>query len=452
MKVKFWLVVFLISIISGCGGGGKTGSTDTNSNSENTSSNPEASTPGTTNPSTDPGTTDPGTTDPNPGTTNPGTSNPGTTDSPMLFLGPIAENEYVEKINILVNQDFAADRPDISLKMATMVDNLNVMLAKNPENKKRIVLKQVILYPDADFNHTTDNVSNNRVYFTDNNFAGNPKWGGTTLLFWMYMGSGQLGADVLPKRFVETGGGTGYSLQSYVDSKTYAFPIIAYLGSEAYLFGSRDQAPKYVNGLSAYDANLSTVAHEMIGHPQGAGVPEGYSLEFSDQSGVLPNLGTYSLPSQYPNDPMNGADVLKYNIREYWFSPYNSWLITHNANHQYNLWQIADAVKTMNIYVKVLDASGNPVSGAVVGAYGAVKNMGPSTGYAVNMASQLEALTTDVNGKATLTNDFATKWYAKGIKASSAGKYGGAVLTAIDLQMTYWMQRVNDYTLTIQIQ
>jgi len=159
---------------------------------------------------------------------------------------------------------------------------------------------------------------------------------------------------------------------------------------------------------------------------------------------------------------MTGADVLKYNVLQNVFSPFNSWLINKNANHQLLYYQVGLPVHFMKVKVRVTNSSGQPVSGAMVSSWGTINNNNVWN----TPQSLLEMLTTNADGLVTLTNDFYAPgyctvgyfgglnscWYVKMIKASSGSLLGGAALTALDLQMAYWMHDQDDYILTVVIQ
>lgn len=431
MKKRFFLMVavsLLVLALSGCGGSGSAEKASANggSNSQpNTLTEPTTPTTPTTNPNTPSVPTQPGDTAQTPTT---------------LVLAPVPADELMEAVNVAVNQSYASSHVDTDARAAEMVAHINALFAKT--TRKRFRLNQVLVYPDDQLG----SIAKNPSYFKDNGYVGNPNWGGITFVDWVQ--DGPLTQESLPQLFKDLGGGTGYAVQTTIGGKTYGIIYWAEMAEGSVLLG-RDKLPAYVNGLNSYDKTVAGISHE-LGHLHGLGAPEWYPLEFSDQSGTLPNLGNYSLPARYPEDPMSGADVVKYDIRDFQFSPLNSWLIDHNANHQLNPWQIADAVKAMKVKVKVVDALGNPVAGAEVTVYGGVEVLNGAWGIARNMASQLEAPVTDANGSADLANDFNVRWHAKGVKASAGGKAGGAVVSTQDLVDAYWRQGITDaYAVTI---
>ncbi|HBA73700.1 MAG TPA: hypothetical protein DER40_06800 [Geobacter sp.] len=376
--------------------------------------------------------------------------------SSRLTFAPVPDSDQITKTNVLINQAYVNLYPELMNEtlVRAMFSDINAVIAKDPGNKKRYELNKLIVYPDSDFNTTTDNVTNNPIYFSDNNFVSNPSFGGATLLLWYYTGSGQDFINNKPKFFVENGNGTGYNTVNMINGKKYSMSYIARTGAEDYLLILRDSPLTYVNGFGAHDAALGGVLHELVGHGgAGLGYPEEYSLNFVDNSGTLPNLGVFDFTSLFPTDSMGKFDVVKYNILENRFNDLNYYFIGNNPVSQFDLYQISNVVKTMTIKVKVVDAFGNPVPAAVVTSYGGVAVVpGTGIGSPQNMIALLETLTTDANGMATLTNDFNVSWFAKGIKAVKGPQLGGAVLTSVDLKKAYWMQNINEHFMDITIQ
>jgi hypothetical protein len=145
---------------------------------------------------------------------------------------------------------------------------------------------------------------------------------------------------------------------------------------------------------------------------------------------------------------MTWASVTLYNVLNIKFAPLNAWIISRNTNHQYSAAQLLFAIKTMQVKVRVVDASGNSVAGATVQSFSGIS----ATDWSQD-SRLLETLPlTDANGMAPLTNDFATVWHAKVVKASQGSRIGGKFITTVDLQETYWMQGQNEFILTITIQ
>ncbi|MDD5397021.1 MAG: hypothetical protein PHW24_03100 [Candidatus Moranbacteria bacterium] len=373
-----------------------------------------------------------------------------------LTLASVPAADLTDNVDVLINQSYVTLHPEVTNELGlvlSMINDVNSVIIKDSSNKKHFALSKIIPYPDSEFSTTRNNITGNPTYIRNNNsFVGNSNYTGSSLVLWYYTGAGGLSRDVLPKYFIDNGGGTAYAGYVVISGKTHGVSCIAMDGMGDYLLVQRDSAPKYVNGFSSHDASLRTVLHEAVGHGGGAGVPEQYSLNFTDSSGTLPSLN-YDFNAKYPEDPMSGAGVVEYNILQSKFSPFNSWLILHNANHQLSTRQIADVTKTMTIQVKVVDLSGNPVVGATVISYGAVATSGGSWGIAKNMTGgPLETLTTGANGMVKMTNRIGTSWFVEGVKAYSGSKKGGSVLNSYDMQAAYWMQNLDEYVLTIVIQ
>lgn len=475
--VSFCLIVLFFLAAVGCGGGGSdsgakadTANQGSNSGATNpppadpanpgsdtgtvtppATDNPNGGT-GTTNPPADPPSTDTGTTppvddvtpppvsDPAPPPTTDPIEDPPTTQNPVS-LAAVPAGDYDEKINVLVNQDYASAHMDVAIKASAMVDEVNLVFAKN--TKKRFLLNSVIIYQDAS---SLESISSSQSNFIDNNFAGNSKFGGTSLIFWMQDSISV--ATPAPKFFTDrVGNATAFAGGAYFNGKTYGALYLAQESGQNLLLG-RSAFGSYLNGFSGYDAALGVLIHE-IEHNLGMGIPEWYSLNFKDNSGTLPNLGTYDFKGYFFEDPLSSADVLKYDKQQNKLSVFSAWLADHNANCQLNAWQIAEAVKSMTVKVKVVDVAGNPIPGATVTAFGAVASSGSSWGIAKDMVQLLEAKTTGVDGFVTLTNDFNAAWFVKGVKATHGGKYAGNVINTVELEQTYWMLGSSSFVLTL---
>jgi hypothetical protein len=400
-------VVIMLFLLSGCGGGGSDGGKST-----------LTVTPITT---------------PTVSTTVPGTKT-------NIFLSPVPASDLTETINFLVNKDFADIHPELETNVRQIVADINAVLAKDPECKKRYALGKVITYANA---AALDTIRTTPDYFYDNKFIGNPYVGGTTVVYWTQPDGGNL-----PKFFQ---GSTGLAGTNYINGKTYGFILIAEVTTNTILLGI-DNLPKAVNGLSSYYVKLSTLLHE-LGHTLGLGAPEWYGLVCSDKSGTLPTLDL-NFKAQFSQDPMSSSDVWKYNIQEYKFSPFNSWFISHNANHQLSVVGVMFAAHNLvQPWVKVVDTSGAPVPNATVIVYGGIWY--DNTGYsdvviAKNMETVLQTLSTDVNGMAKIINN--DPWDAKGVKAYRGEKLAGAVYTSVDLEMAYFQNdEANKYTYVLEL-
>lgn len=375
--------------------------------------------------------------------------------SARLSFPPLPDSDYIGKVNVLINRAYVDLHPELTneILVKAMFDDINAIIMKDVGNKKRFILGRLIVYEDADFNHTTDNVTNNPAYYDDNHFVSNPNFGGSNLILWFYTGPGQIPLEVLPKYFCDLdprGFGRAWAGAVSINGKVYNTAHLAAMGSEDVLLVMRDLPIAYVNGFTAHNAAIRVLAHE-LGHGAQIGFPEGYSLNFSDSSGTLPNLGAYDHIALSKEDPMVSGDILNYNITQNKFSQLHSFFIEKNATRLYDMFQLSNVIKLMPFRVKVVDAAGNPVAGATVTSFGGVATTGSSWGVARNMVTLLETKPTDAAGLATLTNDFNVNWFAKGIKASSGGQYGGRFVTSIDLHYAYWILLQDEFVLTITI-
>lgn len=381
-----------------------------------------------------------------------------------ISLAPIPAGDLTEIINFLVNKAYADAHPELETNVRQIVADINTVLGKDPDNKKRYTLDKVMTYVDAAALYT---IGITPTYFTDNNFTGKKydgvttNYGGTTVVYWTQSLSFTPGN--IPQFFLDQtgGGGIAFATTTSIGGKTFGEVFMPEIAAATILLG-KDNRPADVNGLSSYDYGISTLLHE-LGHTHSLGIPEWYSLACSDNSGTLPDL-SYRLSALFPEDPMSNAR----GVREYKFAPFNSWLLNHNANHQLNMALIVSAAQNyVETQVKVVDASGMPVPGALVTVYGGVErgDYNPNIGVAKNMETVLQTTITDANGMASLGSQapvltfvngvltlVADPWFVRGVKASSNGKYAGAVATLIDSEDAYFRQGLNTHVLTLQLQ
>lgn len=367
-------------------------------------------------------------------------SQPMTPPSTRVALAPIPESDYTEKINFLVNKDYADTHPELPENVSQLLAAINAILAKDPDNKKRFVLGKLMTYPDIAALNTIDTTP---AYFFDNNFAGNSKYGGITVVNWLssdkYFTNSSVPAPIMNKcGFTGVGGEVaswGCFETTSISNKMYG---IAYL-----MQATGNALPLPMERMF----NIHTVLHE-IGHTYGLGSPEWYGMVSSDTSGAMPTL-SLNYKTQFPLDVMGACNDTIYS-QKCAFSPFNSWLIQHNANHQLDVNVIRKAAQGMGILVKVVDASGVPVPNATVKVYGAVSEGCFNIGIPGNMATVLQTAVTTTSGTTIIKNDPA--WWAIGVKASRNEKYAGAVITTIDLEDAYLRQGLDTYTLTLTLQ
>jgi len=354
------------------------------------------------------------------------------------LLQPVPASDLIEKINFLVNEDFASEHPEMENNIFQMVEDVNAVLAKSGI-EKRYALGEVMTYPNAEALYS---IRNTPGYFYDNNFVGNSNYGGTTVVYWLQE---KWGENAQFFNDMGIAGGAGYT---NINGKKYGLVYLTQLKTENPLLGKNNSlnAETYVTGLSMYDAHLSGLLHE-LGHTLGCGSPEWYTIHCTDNSGTLPNLA-FDQRNLYPEDPMSCADVVKYNIQEYKFSPFNSWLIDHNANHQVDNMPITIAAMEMKIQIKVVCSSG-PVSNADIKVYCGISSDGGGSGVVVNMETVLQQTKTNRYGVASIDNNGS---YIIGVKASCDGKNAGSVITMTDLQKCFVVDELDTFVLTLYLQ
>ena len=360
---------------------------------------------------------------------------PGSTPSdttPVSRLATIPESDYTEIINFLVNKDFADIHPELNGNVAQIVTDVNAMLEKSGI-KKRYVLGKVMIYPDADALYE---ISTNPVYFTDNNFIGNPYYGGTTIVYWAQPSNKWPPLGEIPKFFHDMGNAT-FASRTTISGKDYGLIFLTENAASTSLLGKSN-----LNNYSGeYAARLMSIEHE-LGHTIECGLPEWYSLVCSDNSGTLPRLD-YDHPILYPEDPMSVENWI-----ESKFSPFNAWLFNNNANHQALNMHYAQRI---GIQVKVIDSESNPVPNAIITAYGGVSDGNvsrPDIGIARNMETVIKTVNTGTDG--TVYSFIPTAgWFVIGVKVSCNGVYAGKVVTSVDLEDAYFRCGLDRYTLTL---
>ena len=353
---------------------------------------------------------------------------------------PIPESDYTEKINFVVNEKFASEHADtLTHVIANIVADKNTVLDRGEGNKKHYVLDRVMTYPNDP--QELYKIKDNPAYFTDNNFIGNKEYGGTTIVYWT-----QPDQTRLPQWFHDRGGSNAYASSTVIGKKKYGLVVIAEAQERTTLLGKENLSPCNDGLACGYEQGISVLLHE-LGHTHDQiGIPEWYSMKCYDNSGTLPTLGL-DYQAWYPQDPMSGADIRTYKIKEYKFAEMNSRMLNANANHQ--PMDTRAAARLVRIKIRVVDATGTPVPNAGITVYGGVKDAG-TFGIPSNMEEVLQKAVTDTNGETPITNNPA--WYAVGVKASSGGKYAGAMIAIDDLKYVFFILKQREYVLTLTLQ
>jgi len=363
------------------------------------------------------------------------TVNPGGTDSKTvqitvttpiadLLLSPVPANELGEAITILGNRPVVDAIPNVAINANTLVNDVSAVFAKT--TSKRYSMDSFKTYTDAEF----AGIATNPAFFKDNAYPSNSRYGGTTVVYYLYNNVSEL-----PALFT-TVGHHMFTTFTSIGGKTYGLIYVASYAPRSELNGRIELSKTFP---TMYDYLQYGFCQE-LGHTLGLGSPEWYGVTLVDNSGISPNLGSYSLRAAYPMDPM--TTPLNWNGIQ--FNAFNSWLVTNNANHQIEMWQVfSNLPKT--IKVRIVDALGNPVAGASVKVYEALKNQvapaGSANYYVQTDMSLPEALLqnaiSDTNGEIVITRDFSIR-LAKMVKAWSGTKSGGAFMEAVDLEDQRW--------------
>lgn len=358
-----------------------------------------------------------------------------------LLLSPVPANELGEAITVLANRPASDAIPNVAANVNTFVNDVSGVFAKT--TPKRYSLDSFKTYTDAEF----AGIATNPAFFKDNAYPSNSRYGGTTIVYYLYNNVSEL-----PALF--TSFGHAFMTFTSIGGKTYGLIYRASYAPWSELIGRVELSKLFP---TRYDSSMYGFCHE-LGHTMGLGSPEWYGVTLTDNSEILPNLGSYSLRAAYPMDPMT-SPVTWNGIQ---FNAFNSWLISNNANHQIDMWQVFSNLPKV-IKVRIVDALGNPVSGASVKVYEALKNQvapGGTTGlvnyYVQTDMSLPEALLqdtlSDANGEVVITRDFSTR-LAKMIKAWSGAKSGGVFMEVVELEEQWWKYwNIDSYTKTITVQ
>ena len=455
-KFVYWttLVVFCF-VVSACGGGGGGESSTTT----NTTTNPDPPVCVETAWTPDPSTKDLGTTftqTSNCGTPRSAVGTKPPTNSDVVFeikrlgFAAVPANEKNVGIVWAINETGAALIPNWQSGAQTVVDYVNTVLAKT--TTKQLHIEKFKVYPDNGY----DNARNDPAFYYNNGFvAGRNNYSlqGQTIFTFIYTNLSQVPNSIRGRGVTSASAGTVRIGDVY-----FSIDVIIENATLSSLLG-KAQVDANAHSVGHWEQSLFDYLHES-GHSFDLNCDEGYNYVWTDQSGVLPNLGSYNARTEYPNDPMYMEMRLAFDLPapavEYRFNDFNSWLIEKNANMQYDCNNIGPGVPA-KVSVKVVDVNGYAVVGASVKTFGAADN-DPFNGQE-NMQTQLEDLTTDANGMVKLTTtEFKSiafipygNWIAIGIKASSNGKYAGQVLTLTDLEKAYLQQGINDYVITLKL-
>ena len=355
---------------------------------------------------------------------------------------PIPEAEYAEQIVFAMNESFAQTHLDWQTRAQGIVNHINVVMNRNANNRKSYSIGRFMTYPDADIKEMAQGEIR-EAFFLDNNFTGNSNGAGTTIFMLMVDNSVDLAGIFLD------GLGNSFEQDIYKSvggqpGKKFATAWIADQMNDS-LF--TDVNPELKNFYPDwYDLKVGVFVHEAVGHGLGLAGEDQYNYNFTDQTGVLPDLGSYTLglTDAYLGDPMTGG----YGPAILWkFADFNAWVIDKNANHQYSAQEVMYGIPA-EIRVRVVNSQGAAISGATVTTFGALDTK-KTTKY--EMRVLLETLTTDVNGEVVIKNDFPDIWLAKGIKAAYGNKYAGQYLILTDLEIAYLQQGLERYLITLTL-
>lgn len=436
--MRKWMVfvsLLLVALFSGCGGGGSSGASGQTQQGTDTSGSNGNSDSDLTNPGND----------------NPETGTPGTdpiVEQPRIktqSFTAIPQSQMEETVVFVTNDSFANAHPNWTMHAQVAVDQFNLVLAKTTTKHITAIFKTC---PDNAF----ANAATDPTFHHDNNFSSGA--GGTTIFDFVYTDASQI-PEIVKIGDLRTANASAIVL----NGKRYEHVFISESASLSILLG---KAVVDLNSRSVghYEQALFPLFHEW-GHTLSLAADEGYNYVFTDQSGDLPNLGSYSRRTTFPNDPMSMEAWFTFDLPApvitYQFSPFNSWLIQKNANHQYNLWEITQGIPSQ-VWIKVT-RGGAAVAGAEVKLYAAAKNaIVFDNSNAVNLRTVLGTFTTDAQGYVKLqTSRIWDMWenneyIAWGIKAAQAGAHAGTLLTVTDLESAFLKDGINTLELSLQLQ
>jgi len=333
------------------------------------------------------------------------------------FFKVISDLDYVEKIVFAINKEGTEIIPDWRAGAQRIIDYVNNTLSKN--TRKRYRIEKFIVYNTSDY----QKLDQQRENYIDN---GNGTNSGTTIFEYIYPQSG-IPDIVANSVFPNT------ATERILDGKKFkGVWIVEYEAISVLREKQTIEAEKRTPGT--YDFQMGVVLHE-LGHSLGLGFPERYTFEFSDLTGELPNLGTYSLDRLQPGDPMTHRQ----SSIAWSFSDLDAFIINNNASHQYDLFEIGKFEPSHTI-VRVTDKANKPVTNATVKVYGVKRNC---VGCSDNPGQPLQqALRTDEKGLVEIDSlspipnhpKYNYGWVAKIIKVSKDGMRAGTFATFVDAQ------------------
>jgi len=342
-----------------------------------------------------------------------------------------------EVIPVLVNKAFYDEHPDVVKNAGAAISEVSAVFAKN--TAKRYQVGQVKSYTNAQF----DAIQTDQSNYYDNNFPGSPKYGGTTLVYFIYKDRSEIPAYIT-SQYSYT-----FTTTRVINGKMY-YTIYKAEDEKTVLLG-RSEIEKI--SPTYFDNVIKSTCEEFM-HTLAGGSREWYGIVFRDRTGIAPILADYDLNVLYPKEPMtvfsDGTGTI--------FSPLNAWWATNNANHQVDMWQVVNNLPKM-IKVKVVDSLGNPITGAPVSVFGTLTNtVDPNSkngaaNYYIQPFPQplLQSVLSDANGEVVINNDFSN-WNGKIIKAASGTKVGGTTMTTVELEERRWKDGfIQSYTKTITV-
>ncbi len=330
-----------------------------------------------------------------------------------------------EKIIYAVNDDYVQLNPQWKTGAQDIVDYVNGVLAKN--TNKRYEIKEFRTFDIAKWNQLAGDAS----YHYDNGF------GGTTIFHWVETPNTKIKPDVHYSKLINVTsfnylGGMPYQQLFLVDSHYEYTPLLG-----------RSQ--------KTFETTMVVPLHE-LGHTMGLSVPDWYLYQLEDVSGVKPQLPSFDLRAQYPNDPMSSLENLPYR-----FSDFNAAIINKNLRHEKTYLEISK-ITSSQIKVIVEDEAGQKISNATVQVFGGKKGCW----YCQKIVSNplIETQTTSILGEAliaapstewTLNQDMNSKYIGFIVKASAGDLRGGAYVIGQQMQQHKFLTGDDIFTLTIRL-
>ena len=325
-----------------------------------------------------------------------------------------------EPIVFALNKNYAERLQDWKERANTVVDRINLVLAKTTNKKYKI--SQYLIYDDQNYESTGYNSSFHVDYGSV---------GGTTIILLVHKD----GITTDDLRTISPVLKVNVGEDAFINGKTYHNIFIAMQESRNILLNKAEE-------IDNYEQALELTLHE-LGHTNGLAVPDWYLYSYFDCTNTEPILPAYDIKLVYPKDPMASAAN-----DEHEFSPLNSKIINLNLDHNFGYMDVNKQYAS-SAKVLVTDTNNNPINNAEVRIFCVRKNCFycstscKDNSGVVDSNIPEQVLHTDEMGVAeydppsgewSFQEDENTKCLAKAIKVYYNGKSEAKYVNFLELQ------------------